>query len=442
MTSQPAPPAWTRQRAREADEADPLASFRDMFVVDPAGPIYLDGNSLGRPVRAAMGAMTELFGDWAGLVVTGWERWATLPQEVGDRVGALVGAAPGQVLISDSTTVNLYKLAAAALAYQPGRHVLVGDRHDFPTVRYVLQGLAAEQPAAEVRSAGGGPVESERAAGGRRLRLVDTDPVEGPSPAQVGEALDDDVALVCLSVVNFRSGAVADMAEINAAAHAAGALTLWDLSHAAGALPVDLDGSGADLAVGCGYKYLNGGPGAPAWLYVRAGLQGRLRQPIWGWWGQRDQFEMGIDYDPVPGMARFLTGTPAITAMVALDAGIGPLLAAGMPALWEKTRQLMDLLVSRAEEVLVPLGACLSSPGDPQRRGGHLALSHPLAWPAARLLIDGGLVVPDFRPPDVLRLAPVAIYTRYLEVFDAVERIASVLASPDVHRPVARRAIT
>jgi kynureninase len=467
----------TRQEALKADRLDPLASYRDEFVVTPGGPIYLDGNSLGRRPRATSAALARLLDEWGRDLVGGWDRWADLPVTVGDRIGQLIGAAPGQVVVSDSTTVNLYKLAMAAVDAKADRTVIVGDAEDFPTVRYILQGIAAER--------------------GRRLRLVATDPVEGiaapPSPAAgpargpvfgagtgtgtgigtgigtedffeaiIGRAdqadgadgpdrtdgadhadhADGDIALVCLSAVNYRSGAVVDLASVTDAAHRAGALVLWDLSHAAGAVPVDLDGSGVDLAVGCSYKYLNGGPGAPAWAYVRAGLQASLRQPVWGWWGQRDQFAMGAGYDPVPNIARFLAGTPDVLGTVAVDCGIAPLLAAGMPALWAKTRRLVALLAQRTEQLLVPLGARTASPSDPGRRGGHLAVSHPDAYNAARLLIERGLVVPDFRAPDVLRLAPVALYTGFVDVWDAAEHVASVLADPAVHVAVPRKRVT
>jgi kynureninase len=311
--------------------------------------------------------------------------------------------------------------------------VIVGDSEDFPTVRYVLEGIAAGR--------------------GRHLQLVATDPVEGiagaPLPDSFLEAITgrtyhavEDIALVCLSAVNYRSGAMVDVASVTDAAHRAGALVLWDLSHAAGAVPVDLDGSGVDLAVGCSYKYLNGGPGAPAWAYVRAGLQASLRQPVWGWWGQRDQFAMSAGYDPVPNIARFLTGTPDVLGTVAVDCGVAPLLAAGMPALWAKTRRLVALLARRAEELLVPLGARAASPSEPGRRGGHLAVSHPDAYNAARLLIERGLVVPDFRAPDVLRFAPVALYTGFVDVWDATEHVASVLADPAVHVAAPRKRVT
>jgi kynureninase len=412
----------SREEAAELDRTDPLARYREAFVIASNGPIYLDGNSLGRQPRAARQAVGALLEEWAGDLVGGWERWAELPWAVGDRVGQLVGAAPGQVIVSDSTTVNLHKLAVAALDARPGRGAIIGDANDFPTVRYVLEGVAERE--------------------GRALRLIDSDPIEGVSAEVLASALNSDVALVCLSAVNYRSGAVVDMADVNRAARTAGAVTLWDLCHAAGVVPVELDAGEADLAVGCSYKYLNGGPGAPAWLYVRSGLQESLRQPIWGWWGQQDQFAMGPAYEPLAGVGRFLAGTPAVLGLVAIDAGIAPLLDAGIPAVWAKARSLVALLAQRADELLVPRGARLASPADEARRGGHLAVAHPRAWAANRLLIDRGLVVPDFRPPNVLRLAPVAVYTGYAEVWDAVERIAEVLDDPAVELEVPRARVT
>jgi kynureninase len=328
-------------------------------------------------------------------------------------------------------------LAVAAIDMSAGRAdrtVIIGDSNDFPTVRYVLQGVAARS--------------------GAHVRFIESDPVEGIWPTDIdeaidkvtqkatGEASDGVVALVCLSAVNYRSGALVDLPAMTSAAHRAGALTLFDLSHAAGVVPVDLDGAGADLAVGCTYKYLNGGPGAPAWLYVSAGLQPTLRQPVWGWWGQRDQFSMGANYDPVDDIDRFLAGTPAVLGIAAVDAGIAPLLAAGIPAVWAKAQRLVSLLAQRAEELLVPLGAKIASPSATERRAGHLAISHPGSWNAGRLLIERGLVVPDFRPPDVLRLAPVALYTSFVEVWDAAEHIATVLSDPAVRAAVPKKRVT
>ena len=253
------------------DLADPLAPFRSQFAV--GRPIYLDGNSLGCPSRSVIEALEAAVRDWSENLVGGWPRWIDLPQAVGDRLGSLIGAAPGQVVVCDSTTVNLYKLAAAALAARPERNVILADADEFPTDRYVLQGLAANI--------------------GRELRLLKGDPVEGLDAEAVSSAVDSDTALVCLSHVNFRSGARVDLKAITEAVHRHGALVLWDLCHSAGAVPVDLDGADADLAVGCTYKYLNGGPGSPAFAYVRRGLQSQLSQPIWGWFGQRAQIRHG-----------------------------------------------------------------------------------------------------------------------------------------------------
>jgi kynureninase len=404
--SGPATVPRTRDEAAKADQADPLARYRDNFVIAGQGPLYLDGNSLGRQPRGSREAMASLFEEWAGELVRAWERWAELPMVVGDRVGQLLGASPGQVVATDSTTVNLYKLALAALDARPGRDEVVGDANDFPTVRYVLQGIASRHD--------------------RRLQLVESDPAEGVGD-ELAAAVSEKTALVYLSAVNYRSGAVVDIAAVSDLAHKAGALTLFDLSHAAGVLPLQLERSGADLAVGCGYKYLNGGPGAPAWLYVRKDLQQDLRQPIWGWWGQREQFAMGPSYDPLPGIGRFLTGTPDVLGLTALDAGVRALLEAGMAQVWAKTQQLVALLGARSEELLAPLGARLASPSQALRRGGHLAVSHPHAQEATQLLAEKGLVLADFRQPDVMRLAPAALYTRYVDVWDAMDHIASAL---------------
>jgi kynureninase len=411
----------TRAEAAEADRADPLTVHRDAFVAEPGGPIYLDGNSLGRQPQATALRIAALLETWGTDLIAGWDRWIELPASVGDRIGGLVGAGPGQVVVGDSTTVNLYKLAHAALDARPDRKVIVADRHDFPTVRYVLQGVAAAR--------------------GGELRLIDTDPVEGPDVASVAAALDGAVGLVCLSGVNYRSGARLDLKAVAAAAHAAGALALWDLSHAVGSVPVALDAD-ADLAVGCTYKYLNGGPGAPAWMYVRRDLQDELRQPIWGWWGQQDQFAMAAGYEPAAGMSRFLSGTPAVLGLAGVDAGLDLLEAVGMPALWARTRRLTALLAARVEARLVPLGATVASPADPDRRGGHLGVAHPDAWALCRLAIERRLVIPDFRPPATVRLAPVPLYTGFAEVWDAVEALAGILADPAVHRPPPPRRVT
>ena len=292
-----------RSYAQALDAADQLASFRDRFARYDRDLIYLDGNSLGPlPVRTQARIAEVVDQDWGVGLVRSWDKWIQLPRQAGDMVGEhLVGAAAGQVLVCDSVTVNLYKLACAALDAKPGRNVIITDDDNFPTDRYVLAGVAAQR--------------------GCELRIIHTDMDDGVSEQALDGALDDRVALVSLSHVAYRSGALADMAAITDQVHLAGAYALWDLSHAAGAVPVELDANGVDLAVGCTYKYLNAGPGAPSFIYVREELQHKLRQPIWGWFGQRDQFAMGPAYDPAPGIDSFLTGTPDIIGAVAVEEG-------------------------------------------------------------------------------------------------------------------------
>ena len=396
----------TRAAAEALDAADPLAGFRDRFALGAGRRIYVDGNSLGplaHDARAALKARTD---EWRDRLVTGWNEWVAAPAAVGDRLAeAALGAAPGQVIVSDSTTVNLFKLAGAALDARPG--AIVADASDFPTDRYVLQGLAHR--------------------GGRELRMLETDPVAGPQPAEVEAACTGECALVVLSAVNYRSGALARMAEITAAGHAAGALVLWDLCHAAGAVEVDLDAVGADLAVGCTYKYLNAGPGSPAFLYVRSALQEELRSPIWGWFSQEDQFAMGPTYAPVAGIGRFMAGTPPVLALAAVDAGAAMLAEAGLGRVREKAVALTSLAVDLHDERLAPLGFSLGTPREPERRGAHVSLRHPDAWRICRALIERAEVVPDFRAPDSIRFGLAPLYTRHVDVWDAIDRLVGIV---------------
>jgi kynureninase len=397
-----------RSRASDLDAADPLAGFRDRFVPLEPGLVYLDGNSLGMLPAATVSRLAEVISrEWGSGLIRSWAHWMDLPGQAGDLLGEhLLGAAPGQVVVCDSTTVNLYKLAWAALEARPGRPVLVTDDDNFPTDRYVLDGIAA-------RSGGG-------------LRMIRTDPDQGIRPDDVRAAIGPDTALVCLSHVAYRSGAVADMAAITRLAHDAGALVLWDLCHSAGSVPVDLDGSGADLAVGCTYKYLNAGPGAPAFLYVRRDLQDQLTQPIQGWFGQQDQFTMGPRYEPAPGMARFTTGTPNIPGTAAVQEGTRLLAEAGIQALRAKGIQLTSYLIELADAWLAPLGCELASPRDPGRRGSHVCLRHVEAPRISQALTRAG-VIGDFRTPDRIRLGPAPITTRFTDVWDALDTLRTIL---------------
>jgi kynureninase len=395
-----------REVAERLDRQDPLAGLRDRFRLPPGDAIYLDGNSLGMlPEASVRRAHEVLTREWGEGLIGSWDAgWLTMPQRVGDLLGEhLLGAAPGQVVVSDSTTVNLYKLAAAALDARPGRDVLVADRNDFPTDRYVLEGLAAAR--------------------GLTIRQLDVPELTAPTAEAVAAAADDRTALVVLSHVDYRSAAVADLPAVTAAAQAAGAMMLWDLSHSAGALPVRLDAAGADLAVGCTYKYLNAGPGGPAFLYVRRAHQAGLRQPIWGWFGQVDQFAMGPAYRPVPGVTRFLAGTPPVLGLALVEEGVRLLAEAGVDRLRDKGMALTRLAVELADAWLAPLGFGLASPRDPAARGSHLSLSHPDAARLCRELVHRARVVPDFRAPDRIRLGLAPLTTRYVDVWDALDRL-------------------
>jgi kynureninase len=319
----------------------------------------------------------------------------------------LLGAAAGQILVCDSATVNLYKLAWAALDARPGRDVIVTDDDNFPTDRYVLEGIAAQR--------------------GCELRMISTDLDSGVDRDTLAAALDDRVALVSLSQVAYRSGALADMAGLTELIHQVGALVIWDLCHSVGSVPVELDASGADLAVGCTYKYLNAGPGAPGFLYVRADLQDGLRQPIWGWFGQREQFEMGPGYDPAPGIDAFATGTPQIIGTVAVEEGTRLLGEAGIDRLRAKSTALTGYLIALADERLAPHGFALATPRADDRRGGHISLRHPEAFRISQALIREKVIV-DYRTPDRLRISPVAITTSFTDVWDAVDKIRRIAA--------------
>jgi kynureninase len=413
-----------RSYAEKLDAADPLAAFRDRFVLDDPSLIYLDGNSLGPLPRATQARIAEVVSrEWGAGLVRSWSRWIGLPGQVGDFVGEhLIGAAPGQVVVCDSTTVNLYKLACAALDAQPGRNVIVTDDDNFPTDRYVLEGIAAQR--------------------GAELRMIRSDPDQGLADDVLRGALDERTALVSLSHVAYRSGALADMAKITGIVHQAGALALWDVCHSAGAVPVELDATAADLAVGCTYKYLNAGPGAPAFLYVRRELQERLRQPVWGWFGQRAQFEMGQGYDPAPGIGRFLTGTPDVIGTVAVQEGARLLAEAGIGRLRAKAVALTGYLISLADAWLAPYGVTVASPRQAARRGAHVTLAHPQAWQISQALIREG-VIGDYRTPDRLRLGPAPLYTRFAEVWDALDILRQIMADEAyADFPAARSTVT
>jgi kynureninase len=396
-----------RAQAEKLDAADPLACYRERFLLTDPALIYLNGNSLGALPRATLERMRTVYREeWGTALARSWDHWVDLPARAGDVVGGLVGAAPGQVIVTDNTTVNLYKLATAALDARPGRRVIVTDHDNFPSDRYVMAGLAAQR--------------------GAELRMLDTDIDQGLSPDLVRAAVDQDTALVSLSHVAYRSGALADMPAITAIAHRSGALMLWDLCHSVGAVPVDLDGCDVDLAVGCTYKYLNAGPGAPAFAYVAARLRETLRQPIWGWFSQRDQFAMGPGYDPAPGMAKFMTGTPSIPGTAAVEEGARLLLKAGLEPMRAKSMRLTAYLIELADAWLVPLGCAIATPREAGRRGGHVSFCHPEAERIVAQLAERG-VITDYRTPDRFRLGLPALTTRFTDVWDAAQAARALL---------------
>jgi kynureninase len=401
----------SRAQAIARDDTDLLRGFHDRFVVADDGLIYLDGNSLGRLPAATAARLVEVVSrQWGERLIRGWsEGWMELPTALGDRLGgALLGAAPGQVAVADSTTVCFYKLAAAALAARPDRTEIITDIDNFPTDRYVLESLARER--------------------GLQIVWIEADADAGPQPGQVADAISERTALVTFSHVSYRSAFILDARAITGIAHDAGALALWDLSHSAGAIPVSLDEDGIDLAVGCTYKYLNGGPGAPAFLYVRREHQDQLRQPIWGWLGRREPFEMAPGYIPGEGISAMLSGTPPVLALTAAAVGIDLAIEAGIGAIREKSVALTQYAIELIDAWLVPLGCRVGSPRDPRRRGSHLALVHPQARTLSQRLIADGVVV-DFRTPDVIRLGLSPLTTRFTDVFDGLGRIRETLSS-------------
>jgi kynureninase len=384
--------------AAALDAADPLASHRDRFVGADTDLVYFDGNSLGRPLRVTGDRLAAFVSDeWGGRLIRGWdEEWFDLPLTLGDRLGRVaLGAAPGQVTIGDSTTVLLYKAMRAAVAARPGRTELVLDRDNFPTDRYLAAGLAEEC--------------------GLTLRWIDVDTAEGVHPEQVAAVVGEQTALVVLSHVAYRSAWLADAATITSLAHDAGALVLWDLSHSGGSVEVELDTWNVDLAVGCTYKYLNGGPGSPAYLYAARRHLATMEQPIQGWVGARDPFLMGPDYAPAEGVRRFQSGTPPVLSMLPVRDMLEVLEQAGIAAVREKSVALTQYAVQLADELLSTLGVEVASPRDPALRGGHVTLRHP-SMEAVTARLWRRDVIPDYRDPGGLRIGLSPLSTSFAEV--------------------------
>ncbi len=407
----------TRARCAALDAQDPLAPLREEFRL-PDGVLYLDGNSLGALPRATPDRVAELIErEWGQDLVTSWNKhgWIELPRRIGDKLARLIGAGSGEVVVADSTSVNLFKLLAAALRLAPSRRVILSERDNFPTDLYIAEGLTA------------------LLGKGHALRLVESD--------ALAAAIDAETAVVMLTHVNYRTGTMHDMAALTEAAHRAGALMLWDLAHSAGAVPVDLTLAGADFAVGCGYKYLNGGPGAPAFLWVAPQHQERFSQPLSGWLGHAEPFAFEPSYRPAPGIGRFLCGTPPVLSMAALEAGIDVMLAAEPAALREKSIGLTDCFIAAVEQAAEGLGLDLVTPRDAARRGSQVSFRHVAGYPVMQALIQRG-VIGDFRAPDILRFGFAPLYTRFVDAWDAAAALVEVLRSrawdrPEFHRRAA-----
>jgi kynureninase len=396
-------------RAAELDRTDPLHRFTRRFVRAPGVVSYLDGNSLGRPLVSFPARVHDFTTyEWGTRLIRRWdESWMAKPYALGDRIGrSLLGAAPGQTFVGDSTTVLLYKLIRAAVDHRPDRTEIVIDDDNFPTDRFVVEGIAAER--------------------GLSIRWIHADRTVGVQPHQVAEAVSEQTAVVVLSHVAYRSGAIADMAAITDTAHRVGAYVLWDLCHSIGVLPVRLDECGVDLAVGCSYKYLNGGPGSPAIAYVNAALHRQLRQPIWGWMGAADVFAMKDTYEPADDIRRFASGTPPIFAMLALEAMLELIEAAGLAAIREKSLALGRFTDELLQAYVLPLGATLASPADERARGSHVTVAHPRFRDILDRLWERG-VIPDFRRPDGIRIGLSPLSTTFAEVEVGVRAIGEEL---------------
>ncbi len=404
----PYPGVEGHEGAIALDADDALAGFRDHYVHGEPDLIYLDGNSLGRMPMAAPGIIDRVTRhQWGDRLIRSWnEGWWDLQLRLGDLLAPVIGAAAGEVIISDSTSVNLYKLALAAVRATPGRGKIVTDDLNFPTDLYILEGIASQE--------------------GLRLEIVPSDGLHGPVDGLRSE-IDEDTALVSLSHTVFKSGFTYEMGPLTEMAHRKGALTLWDCSHSAGAMPIELAATGADLAVGCTYKYLNGGPGSPAFLYVRHDLQQSLHNPITAWWGHAEPFAFDLEFAPVEGIRRFHTGTMPILSLATMEAGLTDVIEAGITQIRSKSVDLTEYLVRQWSTHLEPLGFGLASPAEPHQRGSHISLSHELAWPITRALVEVGQVIPDFRAPDSIRLGLSPLYTSFSDIHTALQRLVSVV---------------
>ena len=403
-----------RSLAVELDQRDPLRDFRNRFVITDPDTCYLDGNSLGRLPHQTIKAVTDFLHDeWGKLVVLGWSDWIDEAQNAGNLIGrSALGAKPGQVLACDTTSVNIYQLARAAIAARPGRRKIITDAANFPTDRYILQGLAA--------------------AHGLELIVIDNENDQSReliSRDRLAMFMSDDVALVSLQVIQYRSGARQDVRGLTELIHEHGALVLWDAAHAVGSIPIELDGDNVDLAVGCTYKYGNSGPGSPAWLYVAKRLQRELQVPIQGWFAQRDQFAMGPTFEKDNSIRGFQIASPSIIGIRILQSAFHMIEEAGISEISAKAARGTELMIQLFDEWLEPLGCTLLTPRESNLRGGHITIGHPDAEQISVALRKYANVVADYRTPNSIRLAISPLPTSYVEVFDGFQRIRDLITT-------------
>jgi kynureninase len=401
-------------QAAELDLRDPLARFRDEFVIGNDSECYLDGNSLGRLPKRTITAVNALLSEWGNEAVRGWHHWVDEAQRTGDLLGrTVVGAASGQVLACDTTSVNFYQLCVAAVRARPGRQTIITDAANFPTDRYILQGIASDH--------------------GLNLVVIDnesdSDSCERITVDELAPLLNDDVALVSLQVVQYRSGARNDIKGLTRAAREVGALMVWDASHAVGAVPLDLDDNQVDLAVGCTYKYLNSGPGAPAWLYVSNRVQAELQVPIQGWFAQAKQFAMGADFDRAAGIRGFQVASPSLIGLRAINASLSIIGEATIEAIAAKAALTTQFIIEISDQWLAPLDFTLLTPREESCRGGHIRLGHMDADVICHALREQHNVVTDYRVPDSIRVAASPLTTSFAEIVEGLRRLRDCVES-------------
>ncbi|MFC2089793.1 kynureninase [Bacteroidota bacterium] len=417
--------------AKHQDNEDALSAFRNRFIVNDPDVIYLDGNSLGRlPVETPALLNRVIDSEWGDRLIRSWnEGWYTKSLQLGKKLATLIGAKEEEVIFCDNTSQNLFKLMYGALKHQSDRSGIVSDVYNFPSDIYILQGI--------------------RSVFKNKHKIILTGRKDAVSPdiSKLVEAIDENTALLTLSHVLFKSSYLYNMQEITAYAHSKGAMVLWDLSHSAGALPIYLNGCNADMAVGCSYKYLNGGPGSPAFLYVREDLQEKIESPVWGWFGEYNPFSFSLDYRPATGIRKYMTGTPPILSLSAVEPGLDMMLEAGMDNVRRKSILQTEYLIKITKALLFPLGFTLGSPEDPEQRGSHVSLCHDEGYRICKALIENRsgttVVIPDFREPDNIRLGITPLYTSFHEIYHAIDRIREIVVTEEFKRfPSERDAVT